>query len=170
MSSSEAAMIAAASAFAGGVIVAASNFAVTWLQQRAAARAELRRALIDLWAVIGRIDHRLSTDPKPGRIVLAVNRQFARLPVIDHSLDLTRRRLLEPDRAGFVIEMHRAMAAASLLAPLSLLPALSSLTDVMAEAADGGEAWHERWRGARRGFFLACRNHLGSGIVDSPSP
>jgi hypothetical protein len=92
-----------------------------------------------------------------------------RLPLIDHAIGLTRRRLLEPDLDAFVLEMQRAMAAASILAPLTLLPTMSTLTDVMGEAADEDDAWLERWNGARTGFFLACREHLGSGVCDPES-
>jgi hypothetical protein len=48
VSSSEAAIIAGLSAFGGGLIVAVSNYAVSWYQAREARKAELQRVLIQL--------------------------------------------------------------------------------------------------------------------------
>jgi hypothetical protein len=55
-----------------------------------------------------------------------------------------------------------------MLAPLSLLPAMSTLTDVMAEGASEDDGWRERWTHARTDFFLACRERVGSGVLDAP--
>lgn len=167
MPSNEAvAIIAGASAIGGGAIVAVSNYVVGRFQAREARRAELRRALIELWYVLSRIDHRLRTEPEPGKTARTVNKQVAtRWPLLDHAIGLTRRRLLEPDLDAFVAEMHRAMAAASMLAPLTLLPAMGKVTEVMEGANDRDSEWQDRWNKARTNYFVECRDVLGSGVV-----
>jgi|ERR1035437_3499610 hypothetical protein len=167
MTNTEAAIIAGLSAFGGGLIVAISNYAVSWLQAREARKAELQRALIELWYVVGRIDHKLRMEPEPGRVARVLNEQMAsRFPLLDHATGLLRRRLLEPDLDMFLAEMVKAMAAASLLAPLGLMPAMAALTEV-AGGAEGtrGSEWRSKWESARTEYFLQCRELLGSGVV-----
>jgi hypothetical protein len=123
VSSSEAAIIAAASAIGGGLIVALSNFGASWLQARQARKGEVRRALLELWYVVTRIDQLLRLEPEAGKMVRLVNAQMSsKLPVLDHAIGLIRRRWLEPQLDDFAIEMNKALAAATMLAPLKLLP------------------------------------------------
>jgi hypothetical protein len=135
MSSSEAAIIAGLSAFGGGLIVALSNFVVSWFQAREARKAELQRALIELWYVVGRIDHQLRMEPEPGKMARKIHEEMpSRAPLLDHGIGLIRRRLLEPHLDEFVAEMNKALAAATILAPLKLLPAMTALTEIMGGA------------------------------------
>src|ERR1700737_2445025 len=99
-SSETTAIIAGASAFAGGGIVAVSNYVVSRVQASEAQKAEIQHALIELWYMVGRIDHRLRMEPEPGKAARAVNKLMAsRWPLLDHVIGLVRRRLLEPDRS-----------------------------------------------------------------------
>jgi hypothetical protein len=88
-----------------------------------------------------------------------------RWPHFDHTIGLIRRRLLEPELDAFVIEINKAMTAASLLAPLKLLPSMSALTELMGSAQDRDDSWQEEWNKARTAYFLACRELLGSGVA-----
>ncbi|HEX4483684.1 MAG TPA: hypothetical protein VH081_07845 [Solirubrobacteraceae bacterium] len=165
-SSEAAAIIAGASAVGGGAIVAASNYALGLLQAREARQTELRRALIELGYVVSRIDHLLRTEPRSGRTTRFVNKQMARLPQVDYTIERTRRRLLEPHLDALVVELARALTAASLLAPLKLLPSMEALTEAMSSADQHDEAWQQRWNKARTGYFVECRKLLGSGVVE----
>jgi hypothetical protein len=167
--SQTAALIAALSAVGGGVIVAASNYVLARFQAREVRHAELRRALIELWNILSRIDHRLRTEPQPGKTTRAINKGMAMLPQLDHSIGLTRRRLLEPATDQFIAEMHKAMAAATLLAPLTLLPSLSAVTDIMGEANEPDGTWQDRWNKACSALFVECRDLLGSGVIRAPA-
>jgi hypothetical protein len=168
MSSSEAAaVIAGASAVGGGAIVAISNYAVGLLQAREARRTELRRALIEFGYVVYRIDHLLRTEPTPGKTVRFINEQLARLPQIDYTIGRARRRLFEPHLDVFVVELTRAMTAASILAPIKLLPSMEALTSAMSSADGRDDAWQQRWNAARTSYFVECRRLLGSGVIDS---
>lgn len=60
-----AAIIAGASAIGGGMIVAVSNYAINRAQARDSRKAELRKALIDLWDAVAQVDHRLRIEPEP---------------------------------------------------------------------------------------------------------
>ena len=166
MASSEAAIIAGASAIGGGLIVAISNYVVTRVQARDARKAELQRALIELWYVVSRIDQMFRQEPEGGKTTRIVNEQMSsRLPMLDHAVGLVRRRLLEPHLDAFIAEMSKAMAAATMLAPLKLLPAMSALTDAMGGAGNRDDEWQREWNKARTGYFLECRELLGSGVV-----
>jgi hypothetical protein len=92
MATTEAAPIAGLSAIGGGLIVAASNLATTRIRMRAGRHAELRRLLLDLLIVVGRIDDRLRIEPVGGRAARAIYRA----PQLDHTLAQTRRWLLDP--------------------------------------------------------------------------
>ena len=166
MSSSEAAIIAGASAIGGGLIVAISNFVISWFQTRVARKAELRRALIELWYIVSRIDHQLRSEPEPGGMARKINEEMsARAPLLDHGIGLLRRRLLEPHLDAFVAEMNKAMATATILAPLQLLPAMTALTEVMGGAKDRDSEWQDKWDKARTNYFLECRELLRSGVI-----
>jgi hypothetical protein len=109
MSSSEAAIIAGRSAFGGGLIVAVSNYAVSWRQAREARKAELQRAIIRLWAVVSRIDHQLRSEPVAGEMERKINEAMSsRLPGIDYNLGRLSRRLLQPHLDAFVVDMNNA--------------------------------------------------------------
>ena len=67
--------------------------------------------------------------------------------------------------------MNKALATATILVPLKLLPALTALTEVMGGAMNRDSEWQDKWNKARTDYFLACRELLGSGVVrasDSP--
>jgi hypothetical protein len=147
MVSSEAtAIIAAGSAVGGGVIVAGSNYAVTSLQAREARRVELRSALIDLGDVVSRVDHRLKTEPEPGKTARWVNETMSkRAPQLEHAIGLARRRLIDPTLDELAASLSRALSSAMVLAPASLLPALEQLTDGLDGAEHLDAAWWERW-------------------------
>jgi hypothetical protein len=165
------AIIAGASAIGGGLIVAASNLAVNWLQAREARKTETRNALIAFGTVVYRIDHALRSEPKAGTTVRTVNEQMSRrFPHLDHTIGRIRRRLLEPELDDLVVEITKAMTAASLLAPLKLLPAMSALTELMSSVQNRGDDWQEEWDRARTAYFLACRELLGSGVARTGSP
>jgi hypothetical protein len=156
------AIIAGASAVAGGAIVGASNYAINRVQAADAKRAELRRVLIDLGIVVSRIDHRLRTEPEPGRFSRAMNDVLSqRAPQLDHAIGLLRRRLLDPHLDELVTDMSRALATAIVMAPPSLLPALGQLTDAMDRAEYRDEEWWARWNEARTNYFLRCREAVG---------
>jgi hypothetical protein len=161
-----AAIIAGASAVGGGAIVAVSNYAVGMFQAREARRTELRRALVELGYAVYRIDYLLRAEPSAGRTVRFVNEQMARLPQLDYTIGRARRRLFEPHLDAFAIELGRAMTAASMLAPLKLLPAMEALTDAMSSIDASDDAWRQRWNAARTRYFVECRKLLGSGVVE----
>lgn len=165
--SESAAVIAGLSAIGGGVVVAASNYAVGLLQAREAPKTELRQVLIKFGSVVYRVDHLLRMEPKSGKVARFVNEQMARLPNVDHAIGRARRRLLEPHIDSFAAELTDAMTAASLLAPLKLLPAMEALTELMAVAGERDDDWQRRWDRARTDFFVECRDLLGSGVVRS---
>lgn len=150
----------------GGAIVAVSNYAVGMFQAREARRTELRRALIELGYVVYRIDYLLRIEPKAGRTVRFINEQMARLPQFDYTIGRARRRLFEPHLDAFAIELGRAMTAASMLAPLKLLPAMEALTEAMSSIDASDDAWRQQWNVARAGYFVECRKLLGSGVVE----
>ncbi len=166
MSSSEAAIIAGVSAFGGGLIVALSNYAVNWLQARETRRAELQRVLIQLWSIVSRIDHQLRMEPAPGDVERTINEAMSsRAPLIDYNVGRLRRRLLEPHLDAFVAEMNNALAAATMLAPHKLLPAMVALTEAMDGAESRDKEWRARWDAARTEYFLQCRELLGTGVA-----
>jgi hypothetical protein len=155
------------------LIVAPSNFGASWLQARQARKGEVRRALLELWYVVTRIDQLLRLEPEAGKMVRLVNAQMSsKLPVLDHAIGLIRRRWLEPQLDDFAIEMNKALAAATMLAPLKLLPVLSGLTDVMGTAnSERGPEWQRRWNKARTAYFVECRDLLGTGVLrPKPAP
>jgi hypothetical protein len=105
-------------------------------------------------------------EPEGGKTVRIVNQQMSsRLPVIDHTIGLVRRRLLEPHLDAFAVEMNKAMATATMLAPLKLLPVMSALTDVMGNANQRDPGWQHKWNKARTDYFVECRDLLGAGFV-----
>jgi hypothetical protein len=170
-SSETAAIIAGVSAIGGGAIVAISNYVVGRFQARETRKAEMRLALIELGYVVHRIDHLLRTEPKAGKTARMVNKQMsARWPQLDHVIGLTRRRLLEPHLDAFIIEMHKALTTALLLAPLKLLPSMGALADLMASAGTRDSDWQSEWDQARTDYFMECRKLLGSGVVRVPKP
>jgi hypothetical protein len=166
-SSEAAAIIAGASAVGGGAIVAVSNYAVGLLQAREARRTELRRALIEFGYVVYRIDHLLRTEPTAGKTVRFINEQLSRLPQIDYTVERARRRLFEPHLDVFVVELTRAMTAASMLAPIKLMPSMEAITSAMSSVDVRDDAWRQRWNAARTTYFVECRKLLGSGVIDS---
>ena len=156
------AIIAGASAVAGGLVVASSNYLVNRLQAADARKAELRRALIDLGDVVSRIDHRLRTEPQPGKATQAINRAMAaRAPQVDHAIGLLRRRMFDPQMDQLTAAMSKTLSAALVLAPRSLLPALILLTEAMNDAETRDDEWWARWNKARTNYFLRCREAVG---------
>jgi hypothetical protein len=168
-STESAAIIAGLSAVGGGAIVAISNYAVGLLQAREARKAKVRDALIEFGSIVYRIDHLLRAEPKTGKTARVVNEQMAaRLPLLDHAIGLTRRRLLEPNLDAFAIEMNNAITAALILAPFRLLPSMGTLADLMGRVNDRDGEWQTEWDKARTDYFLECRELLGSGVVRAP--
>lgn len=156
------AIVAGASAVAGGAIVAVSNYAINRVQAADARRAELRRVLIDLGTVVSRIDHRLRTEIEPGKASRAINEAMSQhAPQFNHAIGLLRRRLLDPHLGELVAEISRALATATVMAPPSLLPALGQLTEAMDGAEHRDEEWWARWNAARTNYFLHCREAAG---------
>ncbi len=156
------AIIAGASAFAGGVIVAISNYVINRVQAADARKAELRRALIDLGDVVSRIDHRLRIEPELGKTSRAINEAMSTYaPQFDHAIGLLRRRLLDPHLDDLTAAMSRSLSTAMVLAPPNLLPALSQLTEAMDEADRRDENWWARWNAARTNYFLRCHEAVG---------
>ena len=156
------AIIAGASAVAGGSLVAASNYVINRVQAADARKAELRRALIDLGDVVSRIDHRLRVEPEPGTTGRAINEAMStHAPQFDHAIGLLRRRLLDPHLDDLTAAMSRALSTAMVLAPPNLLPALSQLTEAMDGADRRDEQWWARWNAARTNYFLRCREAVG---------
>jgi hypothetical protein len=161
-----AAIIAGASAIGGGLIVAASNYVVTWKQAHDARAAEVRRTLIELLDVLTRVQQRLRLEPRPGRVVKLVNDTMAkRLPHLDHSIGLARRRLLDPRLDELSASLSRALSAAVVVAPLEMLPALSAITELMERADECDDAWWAQWNSARTDYTLWCRELAGSGLA-----
>jgi hypothetical protein len=168
LDSGTAALIAGASAIGGGVIVAASNYAISRAQTRAARKAELRRALIELYDALARIDLRLRTEPPPGKTARVINETMAAyMPQLDHAIGLIRRRVLDPQLEGVVAATNNALSAAAILAPPELLPALGRITELMRTADEPGEDWWREWDASRTDFCLKCRAVVGSGIAPS---
>jgi hypothetical protein len=158
------------SAFGGGLIVAVSNYAVSWFQAREASKAELQRVLIQLWSVVSRIDHQLRIEPEPGEMERKINEAMAsRSPLIDYGIGRLRRRLLEPHLDAFALDMNNALAEATMLAPRKLVPAILALTEAMDGAENRDSEWVERWNAARTEYFLQCREQLGSGVERAAS-
>jgi hypothetical protein len=156
------AIVAGASAVAGGAIVGASNYVINRVQAADARKAELRRVLIDLGTVVSRIDHRLRTEPEPGKASRAINEAMSqRAPQFDHAIGLLRRRLLDPHLDELVLDMSRALATATVMAPPSLLPALGQLTEAMDGAEHRDDEWWATWNAARTNYFLRCREAVG---------
>ena len=156
------AIIAGASALAGGAVVAVSNYVINRVQAADARKAELRRALIDLGDVVSRIDHRLRVEPEPGKTSRAINEAMStHAPQLDHAIGLLRRRLLDPDLDDLAAAMSRSLSTAMVLAPPNLLPALSQLTEAMNRADRRDEDWWARWNAARTNYFLRCREAVG---------
>jgi hypothetical protein len=163
------AIIAGSSAVAGGVIVAASNYIINRAQAADARKAELRRALIDLGDVVSRVDQRLRVEPEPGKASRAINEAIStHAPQFDHAIGLLRRRLLDPHLDDLTAAMSRALSAAMVLAPPSLLPTLGQLTEAMSGAERRDEDWWARWNAARTNYFLRCREAVGY-TVPAPS-
>jgi hypothetical protein len=161
------AIIAGASAVAGGAIVAASNYVINRAQANDARKAELRRALIDLGDVVSRVDHRLRTEPEPGKATRAINEAMStRAPQLDHSIGLLRRRLLDPQLDDLVAALSRALATGTVLAPPGLLPALSQLTAAMDGAERRNEEWWTQWNAARTNYFVRCREAVGFSVPE----
>lgn len=162
------AIIAGASAVAGGAIVAASNYMINRAQAVDARKTELRRALIDLGDVVSRIDHRMRTEPKPGKATRAINEAVStHAPQFDHAIGLLRRRLLDPHLDDLVAALSRALATAMVLAPPSLLPALSQLTEAMDGAERQDDEWWAQWNAARTNYFVRCREVVGFPVPDT---
>jgi hypothetical protein len=164
------ALIAGLSAVGGGAIVAGSNYAINRAQAADARSRELRSALIELGVVVARIDHRLRTEPEPGKASRAINEAMStRIPQLDHAVGLLRRRLLDPSLDDLVAEMSRALTTATVLSPPSLLPALSQLTEAMDSANGKDDEWWARWNAARTNYFLRCREVVGFEVPEPGS-
>jgi hypothetical protein len=149
------------------VIVAASNYVINRAQAADARKTELRRALIDLGDAISRIDHRLRTEPEPGKASRAINEAMStRAPQFDHAIGLLRRRLLDPQLDDLVAALSRALATATVLAPPGLLPALGQLTEAMDGAERRDEEWWAQWNAARTNYFLRCREAVGFAVPE----
>lgn len=136
LDSETAAIIAAASAIAGGAIVAASNYAINRAQARDAHTAQLREALIELYDMLNRIDHRLRVEPQPGPTGRVV---AARMPTLGFALGRLARRLLDPQMDELIATMTRSLSRASVIAPPELLPAIATLTEIMGSASEPAE-------------------------------
>lgn len=79
----------------------------------------------------------------------------------DHAIGLLRRRLLDPHLDGLVLDMSRALAAATVMAPPNLLPVLGQLTEAMNGAESRDDVWWACWNAARTNYFLRCREAVG---------
>jgi hypothetical protein len=160
-----AAIIAGASAIGGGLIVAASNYAISRVQARDARKDTLSRVLVELGHALSRVDQQLRLEPKPGKATRAINETMdARLPQFHYTIGQIRRRLLEPELTELSTALSKALSAATVTAPPEMLPVLGTLTELMGEAerADRREGdWWERWNEARAEYFVQSRKVLG---------
>jgi hypothetical protein len=149
------AIIAGASAFAGGVIVAISNYVINRVQATDARKAELRRALIDLGDIVSRIDHRLRIEPEPGKTSRAINEAIStHAPQFDHAIGLLRRRLLDPHLDDLTAAMSRSLSTTMVLAPPNLLPA-----PLQGFASASAPNSHEHMRTLSPGQFARVRGY-----------
>ncbi|HXD54010.1 MAG TPA: hypothetical protein VN618_04580 [Solirubrobacteraceae bacterium] len=165
LESETAAIIAGASAIGGGAIVAVSNYAVSRRQSRDARQANLERVLIDLYDVLQQIHSKLYREPQLGRTEVAINRTMAsRAPLLHDGFARIRRRLLEPEMDRLALSISRALSAAAIVAPLSMLGPVGRLTDLMQTADERDEKWWADWNAARTDYFIACREIVGSGL------
>jgi hypothetical protein len=159
----EAALIAALSAIGGGLIVAVSNYEISRNQARDARHLELRQVLTELFHVLSRIDARLRREPQGGKVANTVNRQMqTRAPMLDYAIGQIRRRLLEPELVAFEVELTRALSAATVIAPPSLLDTLGTLTQLMSRAPDMDSEWWREWDAAKGRCLVQCREILGA--------
>jgi hypothetical protein len=160
-----AAIIAGASAVGGGLIVAGSNYVVSRLQAAETEKRDVKRSLVDLLDALSRIEQRLRLEPKPGRAAQAVNKTMAaRTPLLDYAATRLHRRLIDPTLDELSAHVSRALAAATVMAPLNMLSTLGTLTELMGEAASPREDWWDRWETARTDYVLLCREVVGSGL------
>lgn len=166
LDSEAAAIIAGASAIGGGVVVAVSNYVVSRAQARDARRAELQHALIELLDVLSLVTQRLRLEPEAGKAAQTINETIAaRLPQLDHAVGLLRRRLLDPKLDGLSSAISKALSRATVIAPLTLLPALGRLAELMEQADERDDSWWAQWEAARTDYTLMCREVVGSGVA-----
>ena len=128
------AVIAGASAIGGGLIVAASNYAISRAQAWDARRDALAGLLSELGHAISRVEQQLRLEPKPGKTVRAYNETMdTRMPMLYHTIGQIRRRLLEPELTEMSVALSKALSAATVMAPREMLPVLGTLAELMGE-------------------------------------
>jgi hypothetical protein len=156
------AVIAGASAVGGGLIVAASNYAISRAQARDARRDALAGVLSELGHAISHVDQRLRLEPKPGKTARVVNETMdARMPMLHHTIGQIRRRLLEPELTEMSVALSKALSAATVTAPREMLPVLGTLTELMGAVEHPPDDWWAKWDKARADYFVQSRNLLG---------
>lgn len=158
-------IVAGASGVLGGLVVAASNYALNQAQARDARREELRRALRELLYVVGAIDLRLRHEPKPGKATRwMLDKEKEHFPQLHEALSSVSRRLFAPDFAGLIHRFHEAHAAVMLVAPLEMMPAIEAVMDLVATAEEADPEWWKRWSQACGQLVVACRQALGEPV------
>ncbi|MFI4978004.1 MAG: hypothetical protein ACHQC8_04925 [Solirubrobacterales bacterium] len=158
-----AAIIAGASAIGGGLIVALSNYAISRAQARDARRERLEGVLSELGYTVGRVDHQLRLEPKPSKVEQEINETMeARAPMLRYSLGRIRRRLLEPELTELTMALSKALSAATIATPRTMLPVLVELTELMGQVEDPPDDWWDKWNKARSDYFVQARRLLGS--------
>jgi hypothetical protein len=104
--------------------------------------------------------HREPTQGKIGRLIN--ERVWRRVSVLDYKLGRIQDRLIDPQRAALGPEIGKAMSAATLIAPPSLLPILDRIVVLMTSAEDRDDDWQREWSAARADYFVKCRELLGA--------
>jgi hypothetical protein len=162
------ATIAGASAIGGGLVVAASNFAISRRQAADAKANELAAAIAGFFYVLNALDHRLRVEPVPGRRSRRINDFLARsLPNLDYTTTRLRMRLLDPTFDSVADGFHSASARLFLVAPLELMAPLSDLMEMLETAETRDADWWNRWDRRRTTFALACRRAVGQRVVEA---
>jgi hypothetical protein len=157
------AVIAGASAIGGGLIVAASNYAISRAQAWDARRDTLAGLLSELGHAISRVDQQLRLEPKPGKTVRAYNETMdTRMPMLYHTIGQIKRRLLEPELTEMSVALSKTLSAATVTAPREMLPVLGTLTELMGETDPQSADWWAKWDKARSDYFVQSRNLLAA--------
>lgn len=152
---------ALAGAVIGGILVAASNYFLFRLQQKAAEKRELRAALVNFTAVLDQINHELSLIPaKPTASASALQRGLSRMPNVESALREASQRIWAPQLRPLVERFYTTGARLTLIAPPDVLSCVLELTELLGEAEDRGTDWGDRWISSRGRLLAVCRAEL----------
>jgi len=157
------ALVAGGASIVGGLVVAGSNYALNRAQARDARRDAMRRSMTRFLALLNRVDHLLRVEPRPRYGTVQSSRLWSALPHLDYALGRLNTRLLNPGLDRLVESLYEALADAVVNLPSDVLPAMETVTTLMANSTHDAD-WWRRWEEAKGNLVVVFRSAAGQSV------